>query len=85
MVIKRVKKKHGEFHKKKHGHNKWGKKGKKGGEKGMDWYKDKGAKKHGWKNSYHKEEWGDNKKYHDVWRSALILTNSQYFNSISCE
>lgn len=44
----------------------------------MDWYKDRGAKKHGWKNTYHKEEWGDNKKYHDVWR-YLVLFQLNYF------
>lgn len=32
------------------------------------WLKDKGYAKHGWKNVYHKEEWGEAKKYHDVWR-----------------
>ncbi len=44
----------------------------------MDWYKDRGAKKHGWKNTYHKEEWGDKKKYHDVWR-YLVLFQLNYF------
>jgi hypothetical protein len=33
------------------------------GKLGFEWYKDKGHKKHGWKNVYHKEEWGDSKKY----------------------
>jgi len=32
--------------------------------------KDRGHEKHGWKNIYHKEEWGVNKKFHDVWRDA---------------
>ncbi|KAI1291926.1 hypothetical protein HDE_07321 [Halotydeus destructor] len=45
----------------------YGKWEKDGGKKGSDWYKDRGHKKHGWKNVYHKEEWGDNKKYHDIW------------------
>lgn len=36
------------------------------GKLGFDWFKDKGHKKHGWKNVYHKEEWGDSKKYHDI-------------------
>lgn len=30
--------------------------------------KDKGAKKKGFKKSYHKVEWGDKKKYHNNWR-----------------
>lgn len=54
---------------------KYAKKGDKGGmdtwsdelgKLGFDWYKDQGHKKHGWKNVYHKEEWGDSKKYHDI-------------------
>lgn len=36
--------------------------------KNSEWKKDKGFAKHGWKNVYHKEEWGEAKKYHDVWR-----------------
>ena len=36
------------------------------GKLGFDWFKDKGHRKHGWKNVYHKEEWGDSKKYHDI-------------------
>lgn len=36
------------------------------GKLGFDWFKDQGHKKHGWKNVYHKEEWGDSKKYHDI-------------------
>ncbi|OTF81869.1 hypothetical protein BLA29_007896 [Euroglyphus maynei] len=31
-------------------------------------YADKGHFKHGWKNVYHKEEWGEANKYHDIWR-----------------
>lgn len=34
----------------------------------MKKYKDKGAKKKGFKKSYHKVEWGNKKKYHDNWR-----------------
>ncbi|KPM05571.1 hypothetical protein QR98_0040360 [Sarcoptes scabiei] len=29
---------------------------------------DQGNSRHGWKNIYHKEEWGEANKYHDVWR-----------------
>ena len=36
------------------------------GKLGFDWFKDHGHRKHGWKNVYHKEEWGDSKKYHDI-------------------
>ena len=36
------------------------------GKLGFDWFKDQGHRKHGWKNVYHKEEWGDSKKYHDI-------------------
>lgn len=34
----------------------------------LQYLKDKGYAKHGWKNIYHKEEWGEQKKYHDIWR-----------------
>ncbi|KAH9517019.1 hypothetical protein DERF_007719 [Dermatophagoides farinae] len=33
-----------------------------------EYYADKGHFKHGWKNVYHKEEWGEANKYHDIWR-----------------
>lgn len=35
----------------------------------MKKYKDKGAKKKGFKKSYHKVEWGDKKKYHNNFRN----------------
>ena len=38
------------------------------------WLKDKGYAKHGWKNVYHKEEWGEAKKYHDIWRFVLFCS-----------
>lgn len=34
----------------------------------IDWVEDKGHKKHGWKNLYHKEEWGDTQEKHDLLR-----------------
>lgn len=43
-------------------------KGGQGGKKGMKKYKDKGYKKKGFKNVYHKEEFGDSKKYFDEFR-----------------
>lgn len=41
-------------------------KSKEEGKLGVYWFKDSGHKKHGWKNVYHKEEWGDSKKFHDI-------------------
>lgn len=38
------------------------------GREGSKAFKDKGYARHGWKNVYHKEEWGEAIKYHDVWR-----------------
>lgn len=32
------------------------------------YYQDKGHVKHGWKNVYHKEEYAEANKYHDIWR-----------------
>lgn len=34
----------------------------------MQYLKDKGYAKHGWKNVYHKEEYGEAKRYHDIYR-----------------
>ncbi|KAG9509337.1 Aldehyde dehydrogenase family 3 member B1 [Fragariocoptes setiger] len=42
--------------------------GRQGGKKGLKFYKDKGYKKRGFKNRYHKEESGDHKTYFDEFR-----------------
>jgi hypothetical protein len=51
----------------------WGKKVKKGkgvkkGKKGKKFLKDKGHKNTGFKTVYHKEEWGNSNKWHDIKR-----------------
>lgn len=75
------KKKDGFKKNKKYGYSKKMGKKKSGGDKGMKYYKDKGAKKKGFKKSYHKVEWGDKKKYHNNWRyeqqTHLPLTLTQ--------
>ena len=38
-----------------------------------EYYADKGHFKHGLKNVYHKEEWGEANKYHDIWRLVLFI------------
>lgn len=38
------------------------------GEQFANKYHDRGYVRHGWKNVYHKEEWGEASKYHDIWR-----------------
>ena len=65
------KKKDGYKKNKKYGWKKKSGKKKSGGDKGMKYYKDKGAKKKGFKKSYHKVEWGDKKKYHNNWRYSV--------------
>ena len=41
-------------------------KGKDGELTAIDWIQDKGHKKHGWKNLYHKEEWGDTQEKNNL-------------------
>lgn len=54
--------------KEKHGEEQRSGSGKKDAAAEAKWLKDMGHNKHGWKNVYHKEEYANHQKYHDVLR-----------------
>lgn len=54
--------------KEKHGHEEEAGEGKKGAKDGTNFIKDLGHNRHGWKNVYHKEEYAQHQKFHDIFR-----------------
>lgn len=52
----------------KHGHEEAVGEGKKGAKEGANFIKDLGHDRHGWKNVYHKEEYAQHQKFHDIFR-----------------
>lgn len=73
----------GNWKKEKHGEQQVAGDGKKDAKEGNKFIKDLGHNKHGWKNVYHKEEYAQHHKFHDVfrdkdWNNKKAKVNEDY-------